>query len=140
MPRVLDRYSAELHRFAQGGRFPRWHDERVAEAVAGYAARLDRSSGRTSDGYDPSKAYSSTGIRRDLDERADRLIDAARAFVDETLSDLERECPDKQRSERPGLISIILNRHWPKQDEFDRARRVLSSDHFKGRLEAAREL
>lgn len=138
MPRVLDRYSAELHRYAQGGRFPRWRDERVAEAVAGYAALLDRSAGRTSDGYDSSKAYSNADIRRGLDERARRLIEAARAFVDETLADLERESPDKKQLEKPGLVSVILNRRWPK-DEFDRARRVLSSDHFKGRLEATRE-
>ncbi|OYW54455.1 MAG: hypothetical protein B7Y80_05120 [Hyphomicrobium sp. 32-62-53] len=138
MPRLLDRYSAELHRYVHGGRFPRWRDERVVEAVAGYAALLDRSSGRTSDGYDPIKAYSNADIRRGLDERAGRLIEAARAFVDETLGDLEREYPDKKQLENPDLVSVILNRHWPKQDEFDRARRVLSSDHFKGRLEAER--
>ncbi|MGE0290397.1 MAG: hypothetical protein AB7I42_29340 [Bradyrhizobium sp.] len=138
MPRVFDRYSAELHRCAHGGRFPRWRDERVAEAVAGYAGLLDRSSGRTSDGHDPSKAYSNADIRRGLDERADQLIEAAIAFVEEALGDLEREYPEKQRSEKPSLVSIILNRRWPKQDEFDRARRVLSSDHFKGRLKAAR--
>jgi hypothetical protein len=138
MPRLLDRYSAELHRYVHGGRFPRWRDERVVEAVAGYAALLDRSSGRTSDGYDPSKAYSNADMRRGLDERAGRLIEAARAFVDETLGDLEREYPDKKKLENPDLVSVILNRHWPKQDEFDRAQRVLSSDHFKGRLEAER--
>lgn len=138
MPRVLDRYSAELHRYAHGGRFPRWRDERVVEAVAKYAVLLDQSMGRTSDGLDPEKAYSNTDIRRALEWRADQLIQGANEFIDETRADLEREYPERELLERPKVIEIILYRHWPK-DERERARRVLSSDHFKGRLDAVRE-
>lgn len=126
MPRVLDRYSAELHRYAHGGRFPMWLDERVAEAVADYAVLLDRS-----------KDYSNADIRSGLDRRADQLIDAAIAFIDEALGDMNQEYPGKERFERPNVVPVILNRRWAK-DEFDTARRVLSSEHFKGRLEMAR--
>lgn len=128
MPRVLDRYNADLHRYAHGGRFLRWRDKSVAEAVAGYAALLDRS-----------EDYSNADIRSALDDRADRLIDAAKAFVDEALGDVEREYPDQKHLKKPNLIEVILNRRWPK-DGFNTARRVLSSDHFKGRLKVAQEL
>lgn len=139
MPRVLDRYSAELHRFAHGGHFPRWRDDRVAEAVAKYAALLDQSMGRTSNGYDPEKAYSNTDIREALERRAERLIQSAKEFIDETLADVKREYPEKERIERPRVVAVILNRRWPKTVERDRAQRVLSSDHFRGQLEAASE-
>jgi len=127
MPRVLDRAAADLHRYANGGRFPSWSDERVPGAVAEYASLLDRSAD-----------YSNADIRAGLDRRADQLIAAARDFIDETLADLERDYPAIKRSEKPTILTVLLNRFWPK-DGRDRARRVLTSNHFKDRLEAVRE-
>ena len=37
MPRVLDQWNAELYRYALGGRFPRWNDDRVVTDVLRYA-------------------------------------------------------------------------------------------------------
>ncbi len=126
MPRVLDRYSGELYRYAQGGSFPRWRDESIAEAVARYAALLDTT-----------QSYSNADIKAGLDRRADQLINAADLFINEVLVDVELEYAGKGPSERPKVIDVILSGRW-KGDERDRARRVLTSDHFKGRLKAAR--
>lgn len=127
MPRVLDLISAELHRYASGGRFPIWRDESVAKAVEDYTNLLDRNAD-----------YSNADIRAGLDRRADQLIAAARNFIDETLVDYEREHSGLEQSKKPSITHVILDRAWPK-DGRDRARRVLTGDHFKGRLAAARE-
>ncbi|MEM7677507.1 MAG: hypothetical protein AAF449_16020 [Myxococcota bacterium] len=37
MPRALDRREAKLYRYANGGRFPRWHDRRVLESIKRYS-------------------------------------------------------------------------------------------------------
>lgn len=127
MPRVLDLTSAEFHRYANGGRFPMWRDESVVKAVASYASLLDRSAD-----------YSNEDIRSSLEYRADELIGAAGNFIDETLADLEREYPNIERRGKPTVVAVILNRAWLK-DGWARARRVLSSEYFKARLDAARE-
>lgn len=127
MPRVLDGWSAELHRYAHGGRFPLWRDDDVVVAVFAYADLLDASA-----------KYSSQDIRAGLDRRADALIRAARDFVDETVADAKAEHPESDLPARPSVHTVIIKRHW-KNDGKDRALRVLTSNHFKGRLNAARE-
>ena len=127
MPRVLDQWSAELHRYAHGGRFPRWRDERLIDAVDGYARLLDQS-----------ERYSNVDIRNGLDRRADWLIRAARDFIDETLAEARYVDPEAKLPEPPLLVTVILDRYWPA-DGFDRARRVLTDEHFKDRLEVAGE-
>ena len=132
MPSVLARRDAELHRFVRGGAFPRWRDDAVVGAVEAYAALLDLD-------------YSNQDIRRGRDRRADSLIRAAREFIEETLADARTEALDASgtpegagRGERPAsrvpsVVDVILRRRWPK-DGYDRARRVLTSDHFRDRL------
>lgn len=126
MPDVLDRMSAELHRFASGGRFPQWRDDGVVTAVEGYANLLDRS-----------KDFSNADIRAGLDQRADQLIRAARDFIDETMAAAAEAFPDKTLPAPPSIVSVIRRRRWPTKDDQDRARRVLTDHHFKGQLNAA---
>jgi hypothetical protein len=127
MPRVFDRWSAELHRYAHGGRFPLWRDDDVVNAVFAYADLLDANA-----------KYSNQDIRAGLDRRADALIRAARDFVDETVADAKAEYPERDPAAPSSIVAVILGRSWPK-DGYDRARRVLTSDHFKSRLKAAEE-
>ena len=127
MPPVLEQQEAEFYRFAQGGSFPLWRDEHVVEAVEGYTNLLDRS-----------VAFSNQNIRDGLDQRATRLIDAARKFIEETLAEAKEASPGIGFSDPPKVTTVILRRRWPK-DSYDRARRVLTGDHFKGRLEAEGE-
>lgn len=139
MPPVLDQWSAELHRYAHGGEFPRWSVEVITAsdgtrtdvvilAVEAYANLLDRS-----------KEHSNADIRAGLDRRAERLIRTARNFIEETLSDARHDDPDVELPAPPSIVAVILRRRWPTKDDRDRARRVLTDDHFKRRLQAAGE-
>ena len=127
MPRVLDKWSAELHRYTQGGRFPRWDDDSVNEEIERYANLLDRST-----------EYINADIRGGLDRRAEQLIDAAREFIDETVTEVSKEYPEATLPAPPPVIAVLLSRRWPTGG-FDRARRVLTDDHFKSRLDAKGE-
>ena len=126
MPNVLDHWSAELHRHANGGRFPRWRDDAVVGAVDAYANLVAKS-----------MDYSNADIRVGLDRRADRLIRAAQEFVDETISEARRAFPNVELPAPPPIATVILRRRWPK-DSFDRARGALSGEHFKTRLKVAK--
>lgn len=133
MPQVLDQWSAEVHRFLAGGRFPRWREPSVVEAVEAYANLIEVD-------------YSNRDIRAGLDRRADALIAAAREFIDETLTGAQQTLAETSANggsaeipNPPAITTVILARRWPKNG-FDRARQVLISDHFKGRLKAAGEL
>ncbi|MCI4662387.1 MAG: hypothetical protein MRY63_11290 [Neomegalonema sp.] len=123
MPTILDQRSAELHRFVHGGSFPRWRDPSVGPAVEAYANLLDQ-------------PHSNADIRAGLDRRADALIEGAKVFVDEILAEASHDFPDKELRPAPGIDTIILRRSWPK-DGADRARRVLTGEHFRDRLKAA---
>lgn len=127
MPHVVDRLSAELYRYAHGGRFPRWRDDDVVADTEAYANLLDRRDD-----------YSDQDIRHGLDRRADQLIAAARDFIDETSADAKEAHPDVDLPDPPRIVTVILSLTWPR-DGHDRARRVLMSEHFKGRLAAAGE-
>lgn len=122
MPRLLDRRDAEIRRYALGGKFPPWRDEAVAAEVERYADLVDRQA-----------SYSNQDIRKGADRHADTLIGAARAFVDEIMADARASHPDASLPAPPALADVILRRPW-KDDGFDRARRVLTGDHFRGRL------
>ena len=122
MPSVLDQWSAELHRYANGGRFPMWRDDGVVDAVEAYANLCDKSAD-----------YSNIDIRKGLDRRAERLILAAQDFIEETLADAKREFPNVDLPDPPPVATIILRRRWPR-NSFDRARGVLSGERFKARL------
>ena len=122
LPRLLSQWEAELHRYSKGGPFPQWRDEAVAVAVAGYANLLDRHT-----------SYSNQAIRAGLDQRADALIKATQAFIDEVLGDIRASDPDATPPAPPSLADVILRRRW-KAEGFDRARRALTDQHFRERL------
>jgi hypothetical protein len=126
MPLVLDDRSAELHRYTQGGRFPRWRDSAIVDAVDAYAKLL-------------STDYRNQDIVAALDRRADALISAAREFIDETVADANADDPARELPDPPLVTTVLLDHNWPK-DGFDRARRVLTSSHFKERLYKAGEV
>lgn len=127
MPAVLDRWEAELFRFAQGDRFPRWNDPSVVEEVSAYAALIDRNA-----------EYSNEDIRAGLDRRADTLIRGAREFIDETMAEARQEFPGKDLPRPSSIVDVLLQRKWPK-DGFNQARRVLTGRHFRDRLRDGRE-
>lgn len=125
MPDMFDRWSAEIYHYVHGGRFPRWSEDSVVGAVEGYLNLLDRSD-----------AYSNQDIRHGLDRRADELIRDARDFIDETLSEVKAAHPEFIPPDPPSIATLVLRRFWPK-DGRDRARRAMTGDHFKRRLETA---
>lgn len=125
MPPVLSSLSAELYRYAHGGRFPRWRDKAVPDAIAAYSRQFDID-------------HSNQDIRAGRDRRADALIATAREFIDDTLADTRFAHPECSPAAPPSVTTILLDRYWPPGG-FDQARRVLTSDHFKGRLKAAGE-
>ena len=67
-----------------------------------------------------------------------RSVVAARDFIDETLAEARYVDPEAKLPKPPLLVTVILDRYWPA-DGFDRARRVLTDEHFKDRLEVAGE-
>ncbi len=125
MPPVLSSSSAELHRYAHGGKFPRWRDASVPDAMTAYANLLDAE-------------HSNQDIRAGRDRRADELIVNARDFIDDTLADVQAAHPERNLAAPPAITAVLLHRWWPPGG-FDQARRVLTTDHFKGRLQAAGE-
>ncbi len=125
MPPVLSSSSAELYRYAHGGRFPRWRDKVLPDAIAAYSRLLDID-------------HSNQDIRAGRDRRADALIATAREFIDDTIADTRSAHPECSPAAPPSVTTILLDRYWPPGG-FDQARRVLTSDHFKGRLKAAGE-
>ena len=122
MPRLFDRREAELQSYLASGRFPQWDDRAVSDAVMVYGDLLDR--------HDH---YSNKDIRNGLDRRADVLIRGARAHVEEVRADAEAAYPGQTLPKSPSLADVILSRAWPGGGR-DRARRLLTSDHFSDRL------
>lgn len=129
MPRVMAQWSAELFRFARGGRFPRWRDPHVEKAIAAYAALLDRV-----------EDYSNQSIRKGLDDHACRLIEGARTFIDATMEEIREEFEGEALPRPPSIRGAILSRRWASANDQARARRVLLGEHFQERLDAAGEL
>lgn len=125
MPPVLNSSSADLHRYAHGGKFPRWRAATLPDAIAAYASLL-------------AVEHSNQDIRAGRDRRADALIANARDFIDDTLADAQAVYPERKLAAHPSVTAVLLDRYWPPGG-FDQARRVLTTEHFKGRLQAAGE-
>lgn len=133
MPDVMVREEAELHAYLQGGPFPRWWDPDVSEAVLGYDKLLERT-GAYGNVTEP---YSNAAIRAGLAARADALIHGARAFRAEILSEARHRLDGAEPPSSSSEAEIIFRRRW-KSDERDRARRALSSGHFRDRVREVR--
>jgi hypothetical protein len=125
MPRVLQRWDAELHRYANGGMFPYFRDGTIIEAVDRYAKLIDTEHGNRD-------------IRAGRNRRADALIQAGRDFIDEVVADAQELHPEAMLAKPPSIAMVLLNRRWPN-DSYDRARRVLTGQHFRDRLKAEGE-
>ncbi len=126
MPRVLTRWEAMLHSYAKGGAFPRWRNDEIVQAVLDYAALLSRS-----------EDYSNQDIRRGLDLRSDNLIKAAQIFVGEVVDDARASFPDAELRRPPQIQDLLwLGQNWPNEDARQKARKALTSSHFKDRLSA----
>lgn len=126
MPTVLSASDAEIHRFVRGGSFPRWRDPDVADWVMKYGDLLDRH-----------KTYNNSDTRAGLDGFADRLVRDAEAFISETMLDAAAIAEEGVTVPAvPRVDQVLLRRRW-KNNTFDRARRVLSSEHFRNRISKA---
>ena len=125
MPPVMQQAEAELHRFVQGGAFPRWRDEDVGGWVLRYGEMLEAHI-----------VYNNSDTRAALDRTADRLIRDAQVFIAETMAEATLLAQDK------GLIpervaQVLIRRMW-KKDGQHRAVKALSSPHFEDRLRKSR--
>ncbi len=125
-PGTLDRFSAAIHRFVAGGSFPRMQTGDIADWVLRYADLLDREA-----------QYSNSDIRAGLDRRADRLIQEAFDFIQEVRAEAVSLDPGAGRLTVPSPDVILVRLRWPRQDDFDRARQALTSNHFRSRIRAA---
>lgn len=131
MPSVLRGYEASILRYARGGSFPSWNDDRLQDAVLLYAARLER-------------AYTNAAIREGTDRFADRLIASALDFMAEVRLDamelLEREGRSGETLRpAPRPSALILRRRWNTAETRATAMRALTSPHFRDRERNALE-
>lgn len=121
MPSVLQQAEAELHRYVQGGAFPRWRDEAVGDWVLRYGEMLEA--------HD---IFNNSDTRAALDRTADRLIRDAQAFINETMIEAGLIAPDKMLM--PAQVAqILIRRRWIRDGQ-NRAVKALSSPHFEDRL------
>jgi len=135
MPKTLNQAEAELHRFVYGGDFPRWRSDGVAARVLQYADRLDAH-----------ENYNNQNTRAALDQSADRLIEDSRVFIEDTLDEAKHFANDHGIDQQPALPhpsipQVLLRRRWLRKgdlDEYDRARKALTSPHFEDRLQKSR--
>lgn len=126
MPSVMQQAEAELHRYVQGGIFPRWRDEDVGDWVLRYGEMLEA--------HD---VFNNSDTRAALDRTADRLIRDAQAFIDETMAETGLIAQDKMLTPAD-VAQVLIRRRW-KKDGQDRAVKALSSPHFEGRLPKNRD-
>lgn len=137
MPPGLAQMAAELYRYVRGGRFPRWREADVDTWVLRYAEKLSK--------YLDEQTYSNTDMKkRGIDPLADRLIRDAERFAEEALSDA-RELADRDGIDPdtlkpvPAAGTILLRRRWASDEDFQKARRALSSAHFQDRVRVRRD-
>jgi hypothetical protein len=121
MPRVMQQAEAELHRYMQGGAFPRWRDEDVGVWVLRYGGMLEADAN-----------YNNSDTRAALDRTADRLIRDTQAFIAEIIAEAAHLAPDKPFTP-PGVAQVLIRRSWKKTDR-ETAVNALSSAHFEDRL------
>lgn len=133
MPPGLVQADAELYRFVRGGGFPRWRESDVDTWVLRYADMLEAD-----------KTHNDQNTRAALDRTADRLIRDAEQFARDVATDA------RQAAERDGIDpntlqsappagAILLRRRWGSDDDFQKARRALSSAHFQYRMRMRRD-
>lgn len=122
-PQSLQRFEAEIYRFAASGRFPRMSSEDTAERVLRYADLLAREA-----------EYSNQDIRRGLDNQADRIIAEAVGFIEEVVSEAMRLNPDATKLKTPSPGEVLLGCRYDRKDDRLRARQVLSGPHFRSRV------
>lgn len=127
MPPILEQEDAEIHRYLNGGAFPRWKNPDVGVWILRYADMLEADT-----------VYNDRNTRAALDRTADRLIREALDFIKE-MQDTARDAaivagidPETLGSSPPPA-SALLRRFWPN-DTFARARNALTSAHFEHRL------
>lgn len=133
MPSGLAQVDAELYRYVRGGGFPRWRDADVAIWVLRYADMLEAD-----------KVHNDQNTRAALDRTADRLIRDADQFAAEVLADARQaaerdEIDPATLKNAPAAGTILLRRRWEKDDDFQKARRALSSAHFEHRMQKRRD-
>lgn len=124
MPPVMQQAEAELHRFTQGGAFPRWRDEEVGALVLRYAWMIKAG--------EAEQAYTNSDMRAALDRGADHLIREAQGFITEIMAEAAHLCPEKTLAP-PGVVQVLLRRSWRKGDR-ETAIDALASAHFDDRL------
>lgn len=127
MPAVLDQGDADLHRYIQGGSFPRWREDAVRDWVLRYADLLDAD-----------KIFNNSKTRAALDRTADRLIRSASDFIEETVAEARviagESGVDLQGFPRPIDPVGALMRRWWVDGTREKARKALTSAHFEHRL------
>lgn len=125
MPPTMRQGEAELYRYVHGGGFPRWRDDEVSIWVLRYADMLEADA-----------TYNNEDTRAALDRTADRLIRDASEFILDTLGNarnLAKHHGVKEESiPEPPSVAQILS--WGKDQNYDRARKALTSPHFEERL------
>ncbi|MCY4301951.1 MAG: hypothetical protein OXC68_09510 [Aestuariivita sp.] len=127
MPPVMEQAEAEMYRFAHSGSFPRWRDADVADWVLRYADMLEADT-----------IYNDRNTRGALDKTADRLLSDAQDFIDETLAEVgyAAEYLGLKRSDiptPPNPADVLIRRRWQK-DNYNKARKALTSAHFQHRM------
>jgi hypothetical protein len=126
MPSVMQQGEAELHRFVQGGAFPRWRDEDVGDWVLRYGEMLEAH-----------VIFNNSDTRAALDRTADRLIRNTQIFIGETMAEAGLIAPDKVLAAAQ-VAQILIRRRWIKDGQ-NRAVKALSSPHFEDRLSKSRD-
>jgi hypothetical protein len=128
MPPGMTQGEAELYRYANGGGFPRWREESVADWILRYGAMLDADA-----------TYNNENTRAALNRTADRLIRDVGEFISDTLQDAKNLAgrhgiPEEKIPEPPGVGQILVRRKWASEKDLGRARKALTSPHFEHRL------
>ena len=121
MPSVMQQAEAELHRYVQGGAFPRWRDEDVGDWVMRYGEMLEAH-----------VVFNNSDTRAALDRTADRLIRDAQGFIGETMAEARLIAHDKMLT-RAQVAQVLIRRRWIRDGQ-NRAVKALSSPHFEDRL------
>lgn len=130
MPSVMRDYTAGVMRYALGGSFPRWRDDDIEGAVLHYAGRLEME-------------YTNSDIRAGMDWYADQMIRDALDFIADVRKDArdlleERGMAEKTLPMPPAPSALLLQQKWKKDDE-QKARKALTSAHFRDREQSALE-
>ena len=132
MPPGLAQSDAELYRYVRRGGFPRWREVDIDTWVLRYADMLEAD-----------KTHNDRNTRAALDRTADRLIRDAEQFAEEMMIDArqtaERDGIDPATLKSPPAAgTILLRRRWEGDENFQKARRALSSAHFENRVQKRR--